>query len=124
MITVKQYASERGVTHQAVYGLIKSHKQELEGLIVIQGRTRFLTDDAVELLDSFRKSNPVVVLQMDKDEEIERLNNENKALLLKIAELQEALLNEKDQVKELQQEKIELLEGKKQKAGIWSKIFG
>ena len=41
---------------------------------------------------------------------------ENKALLLKVAELQEALLKEKDQVKLLQNEKIELLEAKNQKA--------
>lgn len=55
-------------------------------------------------------------MESGKDEEIQRLEMENKALLLKVAELQEALLKEKDQVKLLQNEKIELLEAKNQKA--------
>lgn len=67
-------------------------------------------------LDSKRAESPIIIMESGKDEEIQRLEMENKALLLKVAELQEALLKEKDQVKLLQNEKIELLEAKNQKA--------
>lgn len=56
---------------------------------------------------------------MDKDEEIQRLSYENKALLVHIDQIQNQLIQtqkalsaEKDSVKQLQAEKIALLEGK------------
>lgn len=79
-------------------------------------RTQYLDEEAVAFLDSKRAESPIIIMESGKDEEIQRLEMENKALLLKVAELQEALLKEKDQVKLLQNEKIELLEAKNQKA--------
>ena len=78
----------------------------------------------MKFLDSKRQDNPIIIQQLDKDETIERLEQENKNLLIKIAELQEALIQEKDQVKQLQIEKIELLEVKTQEKKKWWHVFG
>ena len=112
MISIKDYAKNKGVSYEAVRKQVNRYKGELDGHIHKQNRTQYLDDEAVTFLDSKRAESPVILLQMDKDEEIQRLNDENKALLIKVAELQDALIKEKDNVKLLQEEKIALLEAK------------
>lgn len=63
--------------------------------------------------DEKREATPVILLRASK--EIQRLSNENKALLMKIAEPQEALLQEKYSVNLLQQEKIVLPESQSER---------
>ena len=127
MITIKEYAEKSGKSVQAVYKQIKAKENAalLEGHILLQKignkNTKVLDDEAVRILDQASKQAPTVILQSGKDDMIEKLQaekeqlaNENKALLIKVAELQEQLLQEKDNVKLLQQEKIELLEEKQE----------
>ena len=116
MVTLKEYASSKGCSYEAVRKQVNRYKKELDGHISKVGRTQYLDEDAVIFLDSKRASNPIIVLENGKDEEIRRLNEENKRLLIKIADLQEALLQEKDQVKELQEQKMKLLEQKERSA--------
>ena len=88
-------------------------------------------DEAVAFLDSKRTESPVILLQMD--EEIQRLSDENKALLVQIAQIhneliqtQKALSAEKDSMKQLQAEKIALLEAKQEepeKKSWWQRIW-
>lgn len=85
MKQIKDYASERGITTQAVYQLIDNHKVELNEYIVKQGRTRFLLPEAEKILDSYRNKAQIVIEKQDRIDEIERLNVENKNLLLKVA---------------------------------------
>lgn len=118
MISMKDYASENNVSYEAVRQQVKRYKNELEGHIIQVSRTRYLDEEAVAFLDERRKKNPVVVMERTKDEEVERLEQENKMLLLKVAQLQEDLLKEKDQVKVLQGEKIALLEEQKNQPSI------
>lgn len=127
MITIKEYAEKSGKSVQAVYKQIKAKENAalLEGHIILQKignkNTKVLDDEAVRILDQASRQAPTVILQSGKDDMIEKLQaekeqlaNENKALLIKVAELQEQLLQEKDNVKLLQQEKIELLEEKQE----------
>ena len=131
VISLKDYAKQKGVSYEAVRRQVVRYKQELEGHIQKVNRTQFLDDEAVVFLDNKRHENPVVLVQADKDEELERLRNENKALLLKVTELQDALIQEKDNVKALQAEKIELLEMSRQqeqqdaagKQRWWQRLF-
>lgn len=116
MVSLKEYAKNKGVSYEAVRKQVNRYKDELKGHITKVNRTQYLDEEAVAFLDSKRAESPIVIMESGKDEEIQRLEMENKALLLKVAELQEALLKEKDQVKLLQNEKIELLEAKNQKA--------
>lgn len=116
MVSLKEYAKNKGVSYEAVRKQVNRYTDELKGHISKVNRTQYLDEEAVAFLDSKRAESPIIIMESGKDEEIQRLEMENKALLLKVAELQEALLKEKDQVKLLQNEKIELLEAKNQKA--------
>lgn len=86
MKLIKDYANERGISHQAVYKLIETHKIELQQHIVKQGRTRFLTPKAEEILDSYRNKSQIVIEKAESNDEIEQLRQENRNLLLKITE--------------------------------------
>lgn len=127
MITIKEYAESHGKSVQSVYKQMKSKENAtlLDGHIFIEKinnkNVKMLDDVAVQILDDASKQSIQVVLQNDDKETIERLEEENKKLLLKIASLQEELINtqkelsqEKDNVKLLQSEKIELLEKKEE----------
>lgn len=116
MITLKEYAINNNISYEAVRKQVVRYKYELDGHIIKIRRTQFLDDEAVTFLDSKRQENPIIVQQADQSEEIAQLKREKEALLIKIATLQEELLKEKDQVKVLQNEKIELLEAKNQEA--------
>lgn len=129
MVSMREYAAQKGVSYEAVRKQVSRYKKELEGHITKVSRTQYLDDEAVAFLDGKRQENPVILLQVDKDEEIQRLHDENKALLLKVAELQDALLKEKETVKELQTEKIVLLEAKQEQEAAkrkswWGRLFG
>lgn len=137
MVTIKEYATSCNKSVQAVYQQMKrkENSEALEGHVftrkINNKNTKMLDEIAVDILDESSKQSPLVVTQVENTEEIEKLRNENKNLLLKIAELQEsllaektALLNEKDQVKLLQQEKINLIEQKNNKKGFFSKFRG
>lgn len=128
MTSIKDYAKEKKISYEAVRKQVRRYQKELEGHITRVNRTQYLDDEAIAFLDKKRSESPIIILESNKDEEIQRLSMENKALLLKVAELQEQLLNEKDQVKQLQQEKIALLEQaneeQEQSKGFLRRIFG
>ena len=122
-VSLKEYAKNKGITYEAARKSFNRYKnKELENHYVKENRTTFLDAYAVEFLDKKRASNPIVIIENNRDEEIERLKLEkeqleleNKALLIKVGTLQEELLKEKDEVKFLQNKQIELLETKKKK---------
>ena len=113
MISLKEYAEKKKISYEAVRKQVNRYRDELGDHLYKKGRTQYLDEEGEEFLDQRRASNPVIIVENDKNERIEQLENENKQLLIKIASLQEQLLQEKDNVKQLQQEKIELLEEKK-----------
>ena len=124
MITLREYAKRNNVSYEAVRKQVVRYKLELDGHISKIKKTQYLDDDAVKFLDSKRQENPIIIQEADRSERIEQLEAENKILLLKVAELQEALIQEKDQVKLLQTEKIALLEAKNERRGLFDRIFG
>jgi len=128
MTSIKDYAKQKNISYEAVRKQVRRYQKELEGHISRTNRTQYLDDEAVAFLDQKRAESPIIILESSKDEEIQRLSLENKALLLKVADLQEQLLSEKDQVKQLQQEKIALLEHvneeQAQSKGFFRRIFG
>lgn len=121
MITVKEYAERKGKSVQAVYKQMRAKENAtlLENHIFLQKvgnkTAKVLDDEAVRILDEASRKIPTVIVQDGKDDIIESLRMENKQLLLKVADLQDQLLHEKDNVKLLQQEKIALLEEKEEK---------
>ena len=122
MISLKDYAREKGVSYEAVRKQVTRYKDELEGHITKENRTQYLDDAAVEFLNHKRATNSVILMEASRDDEVKRLSEENKALLLKVAELQDSLLKDKDEVKLLQEQKILLLEGNQ--ARPWWRFWG
>lgn len=96
VMSIKDYARARKISYEAARQQVKRYADELAGHISRQNRTHYLDDYAVGLLDDHRQQNPVVVINQDRDEEIERLRTENKALLQQIATLQDRLLTAQD----------------------------
>lgn len=96
VMSIKDYAKARKISYEAARQQVKRYADELAGHITRQNRTQYLDDYAVELLDGHRAQNPVVVINQDRDEEIERLRQENKALLQQVAALQNRLLTAQD----------------------------
>lgn len=140
-LTVKQYAEQRGKTVQAVYKQLRGieNSKALEGHVFrerINNRmTTVLDAEAVRILDEASKQSVQIVEQTNDKEKIEALEQENKMLLLKIAELQEKLIEKQDDIQRLQNEKMELLEAKQEPEpqkqsepekpkGFFARLFG
>lgn len=81
MITIKEYAEQRGVSHQAVYKQLQTHAAELKNYIVKNGRTRYLTEEAVAILEQYRETSPQIIERANDHEKIEELENQIKKLL-------------------------------------------
>ena len=113
VISLKDYAKQNNISYEAVRQQVVRYKDDLAEHIIRDGRQQFLDDEAVAFLDSKRQKNPVAIIQMDKDEQIEALRNEKEALLIKLASVQDELLQEKSKVQALideQKGQIALLE--------------
>ena len=127
MLTVKEFAVLRGRSVQSVYKQMKRkyNKEALEGHTfykkVNNKPTLFLDEEAVRVLDEASRQAPSIVLKEENKDEIKRLEAENKAMLLKVTELQEALIKSGAEVRQLAAEKAAMLEDKN---GMTEKIAG
>lgn len=113
VITLRDYAKQNNISYEAVRKQVVRYADELGNHIIKDGRQQFLDEEAVAFLDAKRQKNPVAIIQMDKDEQIEALRNEKEALLIKLASVQDELLQEKNKVQALidkQKDQIALLE--------------
>lgn len=106
MISMREYATLHDISYEAVRKQVKRYETELQGHISKVGRTNYLDDEAVAFLDEKRSKNPVVIVDEEKKDQIQRLSDENKQLLIKIVQLQDELNGEKDLVKDLQAQLI------------------
>lgn len=125
MTTIKEYAKEHDISYEAVRKQVERYKNELDKHIIKKNRTQYLDDVAVSFLNE-RRAEKQIIVEDSNTVELEQLRAENESLkvqqdLLKnqIITLQNELLLEKDNVKVLQQEKIELLETAKKEKKRW-----
>ena len=102
MLSIKDYAKQKNISYEAVRQSVKRYEKELENHVFVQGKTRYLDDFAMDFLDQKRSVNPVVIYEVSKDEEIDRLKKENDSYLKKITSLQEQLLLQKDRMVSLE----------------------
>lgn len=108
MITLKDYAKKKNVSYEAVRKQVNRYRDELGDHLYKKDRTQYLDEEGEAFLDEKRASNPVILVEHDKDEQIEELNRQNEALKIKIMELQDQLIKSKDQLLERDQQLIEL----------------
>lgn len=85
VITLRDYAKQNHISYEAVRKQVVRYADELGSHIIKDGRQQFLDEEAVAFLDAKRQKNPVAIIQMDKEEQIEALRREKEDLLQKIA---------------------------------------
>ena len=87
MITVSQYAKERGITIQAVHQSMqgKRKKERLKGHVTVIDGVKQLDDEAVRILDEARNKSPIVYEKTDRDQIIKDMEENEKNYLRKIA---------------------------------------
>ena len=114
MVTIKEYAETHGVTIQAVYQQLKrkQNKDFLNQHIEKINGVTYLDPEAVEFLESKRENSPSVIIRTAEHEVIEQLTQENKNLLIKVAQLQEVVIAKSEKIEQLQEANILLLEEK------------
>lgn len=110
MITLKEYAERENISYEAVRKQIKKYGEELKGHIHVKDRTQYIDDKGVQILDDIRGSNKIIITDKAKNDELEQLKEENKNLLIKIASLQEKIIEKQECISELQNEKTALIQ--------------
>lgn len=104
-ITIRDYAEQKRVTYEAVRQQVARYRDELKEHIVYQGKTQMLDEYAIGFLDERRASNPVVVLDEERKEEIDDLKKQVELLTKQLMANQQEMI-------ELQKESRTLLEQK------------
>lgn len=112
MISIKDFAAERGKSQQAVYQQMKRKRnaEQLEGHVHIINGIRYLDDEAVVILDSAREDSPAVVMTENKDKRIEELEAANRLLLEDMHKLHQKY----EQIVEWKADQVALIEQAKQ----------
>lgn len=122
VMSIKDYARARKITYEAARQQVKRYEKELQGHIHKQNRTQYLDDYAVELLDDHRQQNPVVVVNQDRDAELEQLRSENKTLLQQVAMLQNKLLTAQESAIEAAKQTVLLDAAQADKAALQERV--
>ena len=111
LMTIKQYAQSQHISYEAVRKQVAAYKQDLQDHIIRKGRTQYLDEYAVEYLTKRRRESPIILMNMDQNEENQRLKEEIESLRVKLMTAQNELLKEKDRIISLQDEAKKTLDG-------------
>lgn len=122
VMSIKDYARARKITYEAARQQVKRYEKELQGHIHRQNRTQYLDDYAVGLLDDHRQQNPVVIVNQDRDAELEQLRSENKTLLQQVAMLQDKLLAAQESAIEAAKQTVLLDAAQADKAALQERV--
>ena len=98
--SLRDYAKEKNISYEAVRKQVARYKEDLAGHIIMDGRQQFLDEEAIAFLDAKRQKSPVAIIQQDKDERLEELEDQVKKLLIKTA-------SQADRISELSEWKAE-----------------
>ena len=145
MITVKEYAEQKGKSVQSVYKQMKSKENAvaLEGHIHVRRvnnrDVKLLDEEAVRVLDEASNHSIQVILETDDKRRIEEMEKQIEVLKDQLLITQNQLIAEQAEVKRLQTEKMQLqadkialLEAKQdepkkddsEKKSFWKRLFG
>ena len=91
-IRLAQYAENNHITYESVRQSVNRYRDQLGDHIFKQGRTQFLDEEAVKILDERRRLSPVVVVNEDRVAELESLRAEVEELRTKLIETQDKAL--------------------------------
>ena len=109
-ITLAQYAEDNSITYESVRQSVNRYRDQLGDHIFKQGRTQFLDDEAVKILDERRRLSPVVVVNEDRVAELESLRAEVEELRTKLIETQDKALALSEKYIALESDRVLALE--------------
>ena len=112
MTTIKALAQEQHCTYQAIWKLVTKYEKDLGNHVVKKGRDRFLDEYAVNYILEKRKDHPMVALNVDQSAIIESQKQEIEELKIRISALQNEIIQDKNRISVLIEEKQDLLETK------------
>ena len=108
--TLKQYAKDQGISYEAVRKQVVRYAEDLADHVVKKDRVQYLDQWAIDFLTERRKESPIVLVNMDQSEEIDRLKEQIEILKVQLMTAQNELLKEKDRIISLQDETKQLIE--------------
>ena len=112
-MTVREYAEQRSISYETVRRQLLTYRKQLSGHIFLEGRTRYLDEEAVSFLDTKRQEK-TQVLQSTDDEQIKTLQASVVAFSTKLAtateESNKAYKKLLEKTEELSNVRLELLE--------------
>lgn len=83
LITIKEYARKKGISHQAVYKKLSLHREEVVGHVVLLDGIKYLDQVAVEVLEQNRTNDPRI---KKLEKEMKKLKTERTKLKKKLKE--------------------------------------
>ena len=95
--SIKQIAEEQNVSYEAIRKQIVKYSEELKDHIIRKNRTQYLDEWAVNFLKEKRAESPIILMNMDQNEQIEELTAQ-------VELLKNRLLMAQDQIIALQNE--------------------
>lgn len=104
LITLKQFAEQKGISYEAVRRQVTRYATELRGHIITKDGTRFLDPEAVALLSDRRRLSPIVTVVEDQGGKIADLQAEIEELKKQIEDLKARLLATQDQLNKAREE--------------------
>lgn len=97
--SIKQFAEEQNVSYEAIRRQIVKYSDELKDHIVRRNRTQYLDEWAINFLKEKRKESPIVLMNMDQNEEIEALKAQVDLLKSKLLVAQDQIISLQDETK-------------------------
>lgn len=112
MQTIKEYALRHKISYEAARQQVNRHADELGQNIVKIGRTRYLTDEGVAILEGRRSQNTATAKRDETQAELQNLSYQYNMIVQKLMETQEQFIREQAKNAELQAQIIDMLETK------------
>lgn len=103
--SIKQIAEEQNVSYEAIRKQIARYSEELKGHIIRKNRTQYIDQWGYDFLKEKRRENPIILMNMDQNEQLEELK-------VQVEFLKNQLLESQKKVIELQEENQKSIESK------------
>lgn len=106
LVTVRQFAKQKGISYEAARKQVTKYTSELGGHIVVKDRTRFLDEEAVAFLTDRRRLSPIVTVVEDQSDEIKDLQGQVEDLKARLLATEEKLSNAQEEIARTQAARI------------------
>ena len=92
ILSIKQFAEQQNVSYEAIRTQVKRYSEELKDHIIRKNRTQYLDEWAIDFLEKKRKENPVILMNMDQNTQIEELQAQVEILKNKLMQSQDKVI--------------------------------